>query len=146
MSNLSKHVKLSVLKAPVGAANNTAAFGTGVDMQGFEGVMFVVPVTDSVATGIATLAAYDNSTNSSGSASAISGASATKTSAADDDINDKALIVDVYKPINRYVFPKITSQTANIAFGNIIALQYEAGFKPTTQDATVLAASLALGA
>lgn len=146
MHNLLKGVKISVLKAPTAAANNTAAFGTGVDMQGFEGVMFVCPITDCVNTGVGTLSAHQNSANSSSGAAAISGASAAATSGADDDLNDKALVVDVFKPTDRYVLPKIVSATANIAFGNIIAIQYEAGAKPTTQAASVAASAFALGA
>jgi len=68
---------------------------------------------------------------------ALSGAVATATDSGGDDLNDQLLIVDVYRPTKRYVQGVITSGTANIAFGNTLAILYKGSKFPITQDDTV---------
>jgi len=53
--------------------------------------------------------------------------------------------LDVYKPALQYIFASLTRTTANAVVGGIIAIQYKAGNKPTTQDATVIASNFGLG-
>jgi hypothetical protein len=140
--NLSKNVKIMEVGAPVSAANNTDDNSDRIDMSGWEGVVFVCPVTDSVAGGVATLKVEQNTANSDSGMAALSGASAASTSASNDDINDKLLIVDVYKPRERYVQAVRTSATQNIAFGSVIAILYNGKLAPVAADASVLAATL----
>ena len=68
---------------------------------------------------------------------ALSGAVATATSAANDVLNNTLLVVDVFRPLERYVQAAITSLTANIAFGTAIAIQYRGMKGPVTQAATI---------
>ncbi len=130
---------------PLRPAANTDVYGQLLDMSGYEGVMFILPVEDSVATGIATLQAQSDTDPAGGSMAAVPGAVATKTSAVNDDLNDGCLVVDFYKPAKRYVRAEIKSATANIAFGTCLALQYSGRKKPTVQDvAEVLASALSV--
>lgn len=133
-----KDVKVQEVGAPVAAAANTDQNSDRLDMQGWDGVMFIVPITDSVATGVAKLQVEQNTSDSDTGMAALSGAYATETSAVDDDLNNKLLVVDVYKPRERYVQGVITSTVANIAFGNTIAIQYRGIKMPVTQPASVL--------
>lgn len=142
--NLLKNVKISEVNAPVAAADNTDDNSDILDMSGFEGVIFIVPITDSVATGVATLTVEQNSANSGTGMAALSGGAATATCAVNDDLNDTLLIVDVFRPQERYVQGVITSATANIAFGNTIAIQYGARKAPITQPASVSDSELAV--
>ena len=135
--NLLKNVLIEEVNAPISAASNIDDNTDIVDMAGYEGVVFIVPITDSADTGVATLTIEQNSANSDTGMAALSGAVATATSAADDDLNGKLLIVDVYRPEERYLQGAITSATANIAFGTAIAIRYGARSKPVTLDATV---------
>lgn len=144
--NLSKNVKIMEVGAPISVASNTDSNSDIIDMSGWEGVCFVAVVTDSVATGVATLKAEQNTANSDSGMAAISGASAAATCAVNDDINDKLLIVDVYKPRERYVQAVRTSATANIAFGSVIAILYNGKKAPVTADTSVLAAALVVSA
>ena len=132
-----KDVKIQEVGAPVAAASNTDQNSDILDMQGWDGVMFIVPITDSVATGVATLTAEQNTANSDTGMAALSGAAATVTCVENDDVNNTLLIVDVYKPRERYVQGVITSGTANIAFGNTIAIQYRGRKMPVTQPSSV---------
>jgi hypothetical protein len=127
--------------APIAAANNTDSNSDILDMANFEGVVFIGTVTDSVATGVATLKAEQSDTNSDGGMAAITGATASATCAVNDDINDKLLMVEVYRPAKRYVQGVRVSATANIAFGSLIAIRYGSKKLPVTADATVLASA-----
>jgi hypothetical protein len=68
---------------------------------------------------------------------ALSGAVDNATCVVNDDLNDTLLVVEVYRPRERYVQAVRTSATANIAFGNVIAILYGARKLPVTLDATV---------
>jgi hypothetical protein len=131
-------VSIREVGAPVAAASNTDSNSDRIDMAGWEGVMFVCALTDSVATGVAVLKVEQNTADSDTSMAALSGASATATCTDNDDLNDKLLVVDVYRPRERYVQAVRTSATANIAFGSVIAILYGSRVKPVTDHSTVL--------
>jgi len=143
--NLLKNCLIKEVCAPVAAANNTDSNSDRLDMSGYDGVCFIVPVTDSAATGIATLTVQQNIIDSDMGMASLSGAVATGTCVANDDLNDKLLIVDVYRPVKRYVQGVITGATANIAFGNMIAIQYKGSKCPITADSSVLQATSVSG-
>lgn len=140
--NLSKNVLIKEVMAPVAAGSSIDENSDILDMANWDGVVFIVPVTDSAATGVATLTIEQNTANSDTGMAALSGATATATSAENDDLNNKLLIVDVYRPRERYVQGVVTSATANIAFGNMIAVQYKGRKPPVTADSSVLQATL----
>lgn len=139
--NLLNAVELHYVDAAEAAGSSIDSDSAIVDTANYEGVVFVTPITDSVATGVATLTIEQNDANSGGGMAALSGAVATATSAENDDLNDKLLIVDVYRPRERYVRSNITSGTANIAFGDTIAILYNGRVGPVAQLAAEVAAS-----
>ena len=140
--NLLKNVKIQEVMAPVAAASDTDENSDILDMQGYDGVMFIVPITDSAATGVATITVEQDDENADTGMAALSGATATATCAVNDDLNNALLIVAVYRPLKRYVQCVATSATANIAFGNMIAIQYQGKKAPVTQPTSVLASTL----
>lgn len=137
MNTLSDNVKIMEVLTLDAAANNTDANSDRIDMSGWDGIVFLVPITDSDATGVATLKVEANTVDSDSGMVAITGASAAATCVSGDDLNDTLLIVDVYRPQKRYVQGVITSSVANIAFGNTIAIQYKGSKFPVTQHASV---------
>ena len=113
------------------------------DRFGFNGVMFICPIEDSTETGVATLTIEQNAADSDTGMTALTGASATATSAADDDLNDKLLVVDVFKPTARYVQAVRTSADANIAFSTLTAVLYGPNrVSPVATHATVAASTI----
>lgn len=140
--NLIKNVLIKEVMAPVAAGSSIDQNSDILDMANWDGVVFIVPVTDSVATGVATLTIEQNTANSDTGMAALSGATATATCATNDDLNNELLIVDVYRPRERYVQGVVTSATANIAFGNMIAIQYKGRKPPVTADGSVLQSTL----
>lgn len=122
MHGLSDNLEVRYVNAPVSAANNTDDNSTIIDMAGYESAMFIVGITDSVAGGVATLKIEENDDNSDSGMTAVTGASATVTSAVNDDVNGTVLVAEISKPDKRYVQAVITSATQNIAFGDTIVV------------------------
>lgn len=141
MQNLLNNIKLYYVNAAISAASNTDDDSDIVDTAGFDGCIFIVPITDSADTGVATLTVEQNTANSSSGMAALSGAVATATSAANDDLNGKLLAVDVYRPRERYLRSNLTSATANIAFGDTVAILYQGSKMPITQATAEVADS-----
>lgn len=142
--NLSKACKITR------AANSSAAAQTEVltsvlDMQGYDGVMFVALLGDVTATSVLTLTAKGNTASSTSSPSPVTQIATAAFTAAASDADNKVLIVDVYDPALRYVFASLTRTVANAVVDGIVAIQYMADLKPTTHDATVLASAIGPG-
>lgn len=143
--SLLKNTAISYGGAAVAMASDTDSNSSRLDMAGWDGVVFVTTITDCLKTGVGALTVEGNTTNADGGMAAISGAVATATSAANDDLNGQLLIVDVYRPQKRYVQGVRTSATANVAFGEILAIRYRGRKAPVTQGATVAASAFAVG-
>lgn len=141
--NLSKAIKVTVVEAAAGAAQ-TALTTDVLDMSGYEGVIFIALLGDVTSGSVLTLLAKGNSANSVSSPTPVTQTSCTFTAGA-SDADSKVLMVDVYKPTLRYMFGSLTRTTQDAIVGGIIAIQYGATNKPTTQDATVIASAFALG-
>lgn len=136
MHGIVDNVEMRVVGAPVAAGSTIDSNSSRIDMQNYESVTFVAPMTDSVATGIAALKIEQNDDDSDSGMAAISGTTATVTSAADDDLNGTALVAEVVNPSKRYIQAVRTSATANIAYGSVIALLVPRRL-PAVQGATV---------
>lgn len=134
-------VDIREVGAPVTAGSSIDDNSDRIDMAGYEGVIFVATITDSVATGVATLTVQQNTADSDTGMAALAGAVATATCAVNDDLNNELLIVDVYRPRERYVQAVRTSATANIAYGNVIAILYGPRTQPVTDHSSVLASA-----
>lgn len=136
MHKLSDNLEIRVVGAPVAAGSTIDNNSSIIDMQDYESVMFVASITDSVATGVATLTIQSNDANSDSGMAAIDGTAATVTCAVNDDVNGTALVSEVYHPSKRYVQATRTSATANIAYGDVIAVLTPRQ-KPAVNGATV---------
>lgn len=123
-------IEVTVVAPADAAANNTNVDSTVVDMAGYDGCLFMVAIIDSVDTGVASLIGEGGALANGSDMAVLSGATATKTSAADDDLNDKFLVVDIKHPLQRYLRVNLKSAVANIAYGETIAIRYHAGKTP----------------
>ena len=139
MAGLLPTIDVKVIE-PHAAAGTTLLTSDAVDMEGYDGVVFIVPIEDSTDTGVITLTAQHDDNSSFTSATAESD-TATATSAADDDLNNMVLLLDYVKPTERYVRCTVTRATANFATGPIIAVKYKAAKAPVTQAAAEVADS-----
>lgn len=141
MHSLLKNCAIDYAGALITVANNTDSNSSRFDMQGYDGIVFLTTITDCVQAGVATLKIEENSADSDSGMAAISGATVSATSAANDDLNGMLLIVDCYRPMERYVQGVRVSATQNIAFGEIIAIRYKGRKSPVTQSSTTVAGS-----
>ncbi len=143
MQNLGKAIKVTVVEAAAAAAQ-TELVSDVLDMQGWDGVMFIAMLGDVTTGSVLTLTAKGNSANSVSSPTPVSQAAATFTAGA-TDADSKILMVDVVNPMLRYMFASLTRTTADAIVGGVIAIQYHADLKPTSQHASVIASSIAQG-
>ena len=140
MHNLLNNCKIVRVSADgTGTASASANKLTIVDMDGYEGVMFVAQMGDVVNTAVITLRAAGATTNSSGAMTLLVG-SATFTADA-TSADDKCVVLDVYKPPYRYIEAQLTCATANAPYDSVLAILYKAGRVPVTQGSSVVASS-----
>lgn len=133
---------LTTLEIGPKTANTGTTNGTGVDMQGWEGVMFVVAV--GAITGSGKLDGYADMDDNSGfnSATNITGVNATGS-----NVNavltqvanaNTTHIIDIYRPTERYVRLNLTA-SVNLVLHGAVAIRYRrAGILPASQSAEQL--------
>lgn len=136
MHTITENIEIREVGAPVAAGAAIDNNSDRIDMQEYESVVFIAPITDSVDTGIATLTIEGADDDSDDNMAAIDGAVATVTSAANDDVNGQLLIVEVRNPATRFVQAVRSSSAANIAYGTVTAL-LNPRRKPVTDHETV---------
>ena len=141
MQNLLNKILWDYIAAAVSAGSSIDNDSAIVDTQGYDGVLFVTTITDSVDTGVATMTVEQNTANSASGMAALAGAVATATSGANDDLNGKVLMVDVYRPRERYLRVNRASATANIAYGECHAILYKGIKQPVSQASADVADS-----
>ncbi len=134
--NFTKNFEIREVNAPLGAANSTDDNSDIIDMSGYESVTFICAITDSAATGVATMTAEQSEANADGAMAALTG-TATATCSTNDDLNNTLLVLEVVKPREQYVQCVLTSATANIAFGSTIAILSKAKTLPVSEHASV---------
>jgi hypothetical protein len=125
--NLSKNTKITKIIAAQAAGTGTTN-GSTLDMQGFEGVMFV-----GGAMGTADAGNYVKAQQ--GAQSDLSDAAdleGTKITPGDDG---DAINLDLYRPTKRYVRP-VAVRGASSTLGDLYAIQYS-GCKPPLDDSAV---------
>lgn len=114
-------------------AGSTSVDGTAVDMGSADGVMFVAHLGALTATQVTNLQAKGSSDNVTFNAFTTNAQTA---NAADADSN-KVLILDIFRPMTRYVRPTINRGTANAVINTVIAILYNLDKLPSTDGATV---------
>ena len=142
--NLSTDVKITVV-SPAAAAAQTAIDSSILDMQGYEGVMFIALTGDVTTASVLTLTVKGNTANHLTVPAPVTQKATSAFTADGTSADSKALVVDLYKPATRYVFANLTRTAADAIIGGIIAVQYNGTVKPTANDASVIAAAFGLG-
>lgn len=136
MHGMIDNLEFRVVGAAVGAGSSIDSNSSRIDMTGYESVTFVATITDSVATGVATLTIQENDADSDTGMANVTGIAAAATCATNDDLNGTALIAEYRNTGKRYVQATRTSATANIAYGEVIAI-LKPYLRPAVQGATV---------
>lgn len=115
------------------AVGTTGINGAVVDMQDFDGVVFIAQF-GTITDGTPALKAQGGAASDGSDAADLAGTSCAP--ALTDD--NKAVVLDIYRPTQRYLRPVIVRGGATGAvLDSVIAIQYAPKKKPTTNDATV---------
>ena len=136
MPDLNQATKIKRVMNAV-AAGTTDQNGSSVDMANWEGVMFVATLGTLTAGQVTRMKAQQSSDDGAGDA--FADLLGTQTPAMADADDDKVIVLDIYRPRERYVRPVLERGTANAVIDGIIAIQYGPRKKPTTHDTTVQA-------
>lgn len=131
--NFANNHKVTVVSNAV-AAGTTDIDPTAIDMDGFDSVAFIVQFGAITAGAVTSVKAQQSSDNGVGDA--FSDLAGTAQTVADDDDN-KAFIIDLFRPSERYVKPYVDRATQNAVVESIIAIQYCARNAPVTQPASI---------
>jgi hypothetical protein len=132
--NLGKHTKITRVVNST-AVGTSAVNGTVLDMSGFEGVVFVLEA-GTITDGTFAVKAQDGA--DSGLSDAADLANSSVAEAITDD--NKCVILDIYKPLKRYIRPVVVrgGSTGGVIDG-VLAIQYGPRSVPTTHDASTVA-------
>lgn len=142
--SLLKNCKITVV-ADAAVAAQTEVLTSVLDMAGWDGVMFIALMGDVTTACVLTLTAKGNSANSTSSPTPVTQVASAAFTADGTSADNKAIVVDLYDPILQYAFASLTRTAANAVVGGIIAIQYQAAFRPTTQAASVIASAMGGG-
>lgn len=121
-SDLLKQCLITVAAAAATSAG-TAVTGAVQDMQGFDGVIFCVKIATVNAGNY--LKAQQGQQSGGGDQADLAGTKVVGL------VDANLLILDVYKPLERYVRPVLIRGGANTVSGEIIAIRYRAHKQPT---------------
>lgn len=121
MPNLSRNVTF-LRSANAAIAGVTAINGAHVDMQGYDGVLFVAFVGALTATQVTSLKAQGGALANDSDMADLVGAVSPNLADAD---GNKCIVLDVYRPQQRFVRPVLNRATANAVLDGIIAIQYQ---------------------
>jgi hypothetical protein len=127
IKNLSAEAKIS--KALAYASANADRTGAILDMKGFEGVLMVVQFAVIAAGAATTIKAQQDDAVGGGTMADLLGTGQT---VADDD-DDQIFIIDLVKPLKRYVRLYIDKDAANATAESAIYIQYGARTEPVVQ-------------
>lgn len=136
--NLGKNIKIDLVQIGI-AAGQTDPDSDSVDMANYESVMFVGIIGVQTATGTAALHA-EGSTDDSTFVD-ITGAVATGPANSDN----KLLILDIVKPLDRYIRTVLTQATDDTTWGGTLAIQYNGRKPPFTHADLAVAMTTVIG-
>ena len=134
--NLSPRIKIVRCLGAVAAGTSTQV-GTTVDMKGFRGCTFIYDLGACTDTAVPHCKVLEGTDSGGSGATAIAGTSAQAT-ASSGNLDNKGVVVDVYRPNYRYLTPQILRTTANVVIGSIYAILYDPIDEPVTASTTIL--------
>jgi len=137
---LTNETKAILAKTAVAAGATDITDATAVDTQGFNGVRFTFAFGAIVAGAVTSVAAAGAATSSP--TPGTDDLAGTKITVADTD-DDKIVVLDIYRPAQRYIRPFVKRATQNATVNAILAELYGSARKePVAKDTTVASQEL----
>ena len=116
------------------AAGTTDQNGSTIDMQGWDGVVFLVAFGTITAGAVTSIKAQQGAASDLSDAADLEG---TGVPVADTDDN-KVAALDIVRPRERYVRVVVDRGTQNAVIDGAIAIQYRGRKAPTTHDTSTV--------
>ena len=142
MRNLLSGAKVSV-QAFKGTANNETLTGAGVDMAGYESVVFI-GIVQSGKAGTITMKAAQDTDAAYGTAADLLGTSVSTIAGTAATAYGTAML-EIQGPRERYVRPVMTVPDMGTAACTILAIQFSADYLPVTNTGSEVHLSPAEG-
>jgi hypothetical protein len=139
MDNLLANCAVDLLHTGATAGTSDVTDASSVDMAGYDGAMFIAQLGALSANQVTSLQ-IQGANADTGHADLVGAISA---NAADGD-GDNLLIVDVVKPLQRYLKPMLNRATGNAVLDGIVCVRYKGSKVPVTQGASVASAVTAV--
>jgi len=123
------------------AAGTTKRTSSIIDMANYDGVMFVVGLGTILENGTLDAFVEQHTLNQTSGMARLATTAAYTVLAADALKTQSCIVVDVYRPQERYLQCNITPAVANAVVLGITAILYNGRKKPVTQGTSVLAST-----
>ncbi|GAI70511.1 unnamed protein product [marine sediment metagenome] len=134
MLNALKEMKVTRVLSAV-AAGQTVQPTSIIDMKEFDGIVFLA-LFGSITTGALTsMKAQQGKEDDMSDAADLEGSEIDIA----DDKGDQALILDIFRPQERYLKAIISRDTQDAIIDGVIAIQYGADYMPTVHDVATIA-------
>lgn len=118
--------KISILSTTtLGAAGTSAITSSALDMAGYDGVLFIIPV-GTITAGAVTSIKLTDCTTTGGSYNDVLGSN----QAIADTDDDKCYYIDVQRPALQFLKVVVSRATQNAVIGGIFAIQYQKRSRP----------------
>ena len=127
--NLSKNVKIDQILGYF-AAGTTKKTSAILDMSGYEGVIFVAGLGKLIEAGTVDVFADGDDENSTAAMAELAGTAAYTVTEAAAALTYSCIILDVYKPLERYIQCNITPAVSNAVILGITAIRYKGKMAP----------------
>jgi hypothetical protein len=127
--NLLKNVKIEQILGYF-AAGQVAKTSDIIDMQGYDGVLFVAGFGTIIEAGTINVQVLQDTDSAGGTMAAVAGTAAHTVTAADAALTQSAIAVDVYKPLERYLEVTVTPATQDAVILGVTAIKYKGKMGP----------------
>ncbi len=132
--NLSKGLQIDKVLGYF-AAGTTKRTSSIIDMAGYDGVLFIAQLGTLLDTGTIDVFVEQNTINSASGMARLAGQTVFTATAVEALLTQSAIIVDVYRPVERYLQCNITPAVANAVVLGITAIRYSGRKSPALNSA-----------
>lgn len=127
--NLLKNVKIDQILGYF-AAGQVAKTTDIIDMQGYDGVLFIAGFGKIIENGTLNVQVYQDTDSAGGTMAAVAGTAAHAVTAANAALTQSAIAVDVYKPLERYLEVIVTPAVQDAVLLGVTAIRYKGKMGP----------------
>ena len=127
--NLLKNVKIDQILGYF-EAGTTAKTTEIIDMSGYDGALFIAEFGTILENGTINVQVLQDTASGGGTMTAVAGTAAHTVTAANAALSLSALVVDIYKPLERYLEATLTPAVENAVILGVTVIRYKGKMGP----------------